>query len=148
MQQYYIPKHFAAHEVVDPGTYAKFGNKAFQLIDPRILCTADRLRERYGKPIYINTYRLKSYKGKTLRFCGYRPKTYMNGADYSEHRHGRALDLHIVGVTAEQVRQDILADPFHEDFKYITAIEASVSWLHIDCRNIDKQTNGILIVHP
>jgi len=144
----YVPKYFSVQEYVDPRTYAKFGDSSIMFMDPRILYTADRIRERYGKPVYINTYSISNYKGKVLRHCGFRPITYANGADWSEHRHGRALDLHVVGVSAEQIRKDILADPWHEDFKYITCIEGKVNWLHIDCRSYDKKKYGILVVYP
>jgi len=144
---FYIPKHFAAHEIVDSKTYAKFGTQAFQFMDARILYTADRIRERYSSAVYINTYLLKTQIGY-FNFCGYRPRSCTIGAVHSEHRHGRALDLHILNIDAETIRKDILSDPFHEDFKYITTIEAGVNWLHIDCRNIDKEQNGILIVYP
>ena len=144
----YIPKHFSTREFVDPKTYDRFGEASIMFMDPRILYTADRIRERYGKPVYINTYPINNYKGKILSYCGFRPITYNHGADWSEHRHGRALDLHVVGIDAETIRQDILEDPWHEDFKYITCIEAKVSWLHIDCRSWDKENEGIKVVYP
>jgi len=144
----YIPTHFAVHEYVDPRTFTRFGNNAIMFMDPRVLYTIDRIRERYGKPTYINTYKLKKYRGKYLSYRGFRPATYNGGADYSQHRHGRAIDLNVVEVTAEQIRQDILKNPWHEDFKYITCIEADVDWLHFDVRAHDKNRYGILIVKP
>lgn len=150
-QQFYVPKHFQAHEYVDPITEKEFSILSFTKMDPRILWTIDRIRERYGRPVYINTYNIPKYveeRGKSFRFRGYRPHYYMNGADYSEHRHGRAIDFDVDGMTAEEVRQDILANQFDEDFKYITCIEANVNWVHIDCRNYPKEEKGILVVKP
>lgn len=145
---FYTPKHFAIHEVVDEKTFAKFGNLALQFLDPKLLITADKIRERYNSPIYINTYLLKVDSFPRFNYRGYRPRSCTVGAEYSQHRHGRALDLTVVNVDAETIRQDILADPFHDDFKYITSIEASVSWLHFDVRNRDKNIHGILVTQP
>jgi len=44
----YKCKHFGIKELVSEGTYNKRGEKAWQLLDDRILRTIDFLRETYG----------------------------------------------------------------------------------------------------
>ena len=144
---YYVPVHFSLSELVDPQTLEALGERAWLLFDPKLLITADRLRERYGKAI-VNTYMLKSYKGKKLRYRGFRPATYNHGAAYSQHRFGRALDMNFYDVDVETVRRDILNNPYDTTFEFITEIESDVSWLHFGVRNHCKLDNGILVIQP
>jgi len=57
---------------------------------------------------------------------------------FSQHTFGRAADCLFADLSAEDVRQDILADPSHPDFQMIGSIELGVSWLHFDVRNCDR----------
>jgi len=45
--------HFKIQELVSPGVYKDRGDKAWELLDDRLLMTLDKLRERYG-PIIVN----------------------------------------------------------------------------------------------
>jgi peptidoglycan hydrolase-like protein with peptidoglycan-binding domain len=63
--------------------------------------------------------------------CWLRPPAYnkhIGGARNSAHLRGTATDFHIVGQTAEQVRQAII----HDSSLYPGAGELGVSWVHID----------------
>lgn len=124
----------------------------WQLMDDRLLKTADALKKRYGTMV-INNYLWEGYNHNR----GYRNPKEMVGyllqggilkkwmASFnSQHCRGAALDATFKHHKAEEIRQDILRDPFHEDFKYITGLELQVSWLHIDVRNRDKKQYGIL----
>jgi len=82
------------------------------------------------------------------QYRGFRDFNSSIGAKLSQHKFGRANDLIFTEENVENVRKDILADPFHPDFVHITCIEADVSWLHFDVRNHDKEREGILIIHP
>jgi hypothetical protein len=57
---------------------------------------------------------------------------------YSQHTFGRAFDCIFDGVTAEEVRRDILNNPSDYAFVSITAIELGTSWLHFDTRNVQR----------
>ena len=50
----------------------------------------------------------------------------------SQHRAGRALDFDIVGLTAQEVRDEI--DNNLEKFRCIGGIERGVCWVHLDLR--------------
>jgi hypothetical protein len=53
-----------------------------------------------------------------------------------------------IKVTAEEIRQDIIAQPNGATYKYITAIELDISWLHYDVRNHDKNDLGLFSFKP
>lgn len=146
----YIPKYFQPHELVPPDIYSELAGdpvKICRLFDNRALITLDRLRERYGQ-ITVNNW---LWDGERTESGLRNPKTAI-GARWSDHKFGRAFDCLFKKITAEQVRLDILADPFHPDFELITCLEMTVSgkpitWLHFATRNWDKAANGILQLH-
>ena len=113
-------------------------------MDWRVLYTADRIRERYGKPVRVNNWHYVK-RGHIYRYRGFRPYALI-GAALSQHCFGRGLDGDVEDVSAEEVRQDILKNPDCENFKYITALELGVNWLHFDCRGHDK-SKGIFTFH-
>lgn len=100
------------------------------LMDERLLMTIDAMREHYKRAITINNW----YTGGSFRNRGFRPMTGNVGAKYSQHRFGRAVDLDVYGIPAEQVRNDIRSGLFPE----ITCIEKDVNWVHIDVRNVKR----------
>ncbi len=129
----YIAKHFIIEELVDPETYRTRGDKAWELLDERMLITLDKLRERYGS-ITVNSWKW----GGDRKWSGLRTPASPWYSTYSQHSHGKAADCIIKNYTAEEVRQDILADPDHDDFKLINSIELDVGWLHFDVRNCNR----------
>ena len=135
----YKPKHFKAHEYVPPEVFKKRGDKAFELIDVRILITMDKLREMLGRPITINNYNWggdRSQSGlRTLRFYGSVDKL---ESSFSQHKYGRAVDFLVKGMNAVDVRKFIVDNKEH--FPYITFMETDISWVHIDCRNCEPIT--------
>ena len=141
----YIPKYFQPYELVPEDVYIELEERPWiiwQLFDPRVLYTADKIRQYYGKMI-ANTW---FWEGEH-QYRGWRPPKCEIGAVYSQHRFGRAIDLVPVEVTAEEIRQDIKAGKTGSDgsiFQYITCIEDGVGWLHFDVRNY----KGLLIVKP
>jgi hypothetical protein len=140
----YRCEHFRIGELVPPSYAGQVdADVLWCLLDDRILRSADRLRQRYGK-CFVNTWPF----GGSLELCGWRPATSPVGARWSDHKWGRALDLHFETVEAAEIRADIRANPWREAFELITAIEADVDWLHIACRNRDKRNAGLLIISP
>ena len=81
------------------------------------------------------------YWGGRHQWRGFRTCDCTVGADYSQHRYGRASDLMPVEVTSEEIRNDIIQG---ENFLYITCIECKVIHLHHDERNY----RGLLLVYP
>jgi len=140
----YKPSYFQIYELVPAETFASVPKHIlWNLFDNRILITADWLRKRYGKAIANTWY----WKGEH-QYRGWRPGNCKIGAEYSQHKFGRALDLVFTEISAYDIRQNIFADPFHPDFEFITCLETNIDWLHFDCRNWNKQKHGILTVKP
>lgn len=129
----YKCKYFAIHELVPPKVFDERGEKAWELIDDRLLITLDRLRERYGS-ITINNY----VWGKDRQWSGLRTPDSPYFSPYSQHTFGRAADCIFADVTAEQVRQDMLNNIDDPLFEFVRSIELSVSWLHFDIRNCTR----------
>jgi len=129
----YKCEHFSIQELVPPSVYQKRGEKAWELIDTRLLITLDRLRKRYG-PTTVNNW----FTGGDRQWSGLRTPDSPYYSPFSQHTFGRAADCLFNNITAEEVRQDILADPDHEDFEFINSMELGVSWLHFDVRNAKR----------
>jgi hypothetical protein len=129
----YRCEHFAIHELVPPHVYQERGERAWELLDERLLVTLDRLRRRFGS-ITVNNY----HWGRDREWSGLRTKDSPFYSPFSQHTFGRAADCLFSGKTAEEVRQDILNHPDSPDFELIGSIELGVSWLHFDVRNCDR----------
>lgn len=139
----YKCKYFGLKELFPPIIYNSIENKEilWWMMDDRLLKTLDMLRDKYG-PLLCNNW------NQGLRNRGFREPDSSTGAKYSQHKLGRAADLTPYKTTVDQMRNDLLANPFAEEFKYITCVELDVSWLHIDVRNWDKEKYGIFTVKP
>jgi len=135
---YYIPKYFKIEELVDPVMLKRFGsyNLFKNALDSRILFEIDNIRTFFNKPITINNWNI----GGEFSLRGLRPFDCKEGGLLSAHKFGKALDFDVKGLTAEEVRQAIIKNS--SKFINISRMEDNVSWVHIDCVNINK-TNGI-----
>jgi hypothetical protein len=150
LHDYYEPKHFKAYEFLPPKEYAQYGAHGLVYhMDVRILITADQVRNFFGAPVIINDWYWAQHKKSledTLRFRGYRPARFYKqpAAWASQHRFGRAIDFNVHGCTAAQVRDVVLNH--QTKFEYITRIEDSVDWVHVDCAN--DPHHGIHLFQP
>ena len=138
---FYRPKHFQTWELVSPDVHEKFGDQAWMFFNPSILISLDGIRDYFGKPVTVNNWK----QGGSFQWRGLRPRGCDVGAEYGMHRFGGAVDLDVKGLTAEEVRQEILKNKDHEKFRLINCLEGKVSWVHMDTRNILQR---ILIVYP
>lgn len=109
------------------------------MFDDRMLWTADKLRERYGRTTINNWW----WGGKN-QYRGWRPFDCEVGAEISQHKFGRAGDS-LFSLPAEEIRQDILNNESDDIFKHISVIEKDVGWLHCDCRNT-RNKDGISLI--
>lgn len=129
----YKCKYFALYELVPRQVYEERGDKAWELLDDRLLISLDRLRARYGSTTVNNWYWGGNREWSCLRTPGspfYKP--------YSQHSFGRSADCIFKHTTAEKVRNDILENPNAKSFELIMSLELDVSWLHFDVRNTDR----------
>ena len=127
---YYQPKHFKIQELVPPSTYKELGGQALLVMDYYLLKTIDSIREWFDQPVIINNW----LWGGSRKYSGFRPCGCNVGAKYSQHRYGRACDLLVRGMSAEDVRRQIIANSTH--FIHVSCVEGGVEWVHIDCRAI------------
>ncbi len=135
-------KHFILQEIVPPDVFKRFGARAWMFFSPEALTMIDGLRTYFGRPVTVNTW----HRGGNFSLRGFRPMNCSVGAEFSQHRLGRAFDCDIVGVSAQEARQEILTHQDDPLLLPIRCIEDKVNWLHIDCRNIDRRR--ILVVTP
>lgn len=138
----YKCKYFKIKELVNPAMLSIPENILWLMFDDRILRIADQIREWYGA-CTVNT--------SVLKDCGLRPFN-AGGAVYSQHKYGRALDLHIVSIEKEaekikdpekrkkfkiekynEVRQDLMKNLEGVNF------ENNISWLHFDVGNRENR---------
>jgi hypothetical protein len=138
--KYYTPRHFAVWEFVPMSLYKEKGDDALLVMDRRILETADQIREFFGVPVVINNWHECGERNES----GFRFSQTSTGADYSQHKFGRAIDCLVGKLDAETVRRQILRNP--RAFPHITVIEDGVDWLHADCRCVDS--DSIVLIKP
>jgi len=143
----YKPKYFHIEEFIYPGLYNKYShneNVLWGLLNPNMLWTLDKIRERFNRSVVVNDWKWRQ-DGFTLR--GLRPFDSNTGAYLSTHKFGLGVDFHISGIDSGVIREEIKKTfDKREEYKYITCIEdfAGMSWVHIDFRNL--QGKRLLIV--
>ena len=129
----YKCKHFDIRELVPPAIYELRGEKAWQLMDDRLLYLIDLLRDEFGRAT-INNW---SYGGER-QWSGLRTVTSPYYSPTSQHSLGRAVDI-LFTKPAKEVREAIMEAPekFLAPSVGITSItlEDSVAWVHVDLRN-------------
>ena len=125
----YICKHFDIFELVPESIYKSRGQKAWELLDDRLLVTIDALRGHFGSTT-INDYKF----GGRRQWSGLRTPDSPWYSPTSQHSFGRAVDLIFKDITAEEARKEIIRQR-EKLFSHITGMELNVSWVHIDIRN-------------
>lgn len=138
----YRPKHFELYELVPRETLEALGERAWELLDVRMLVTLDELRDALG-PCIVNDWR----GGGRYNESGLRSFETPTGAKHSQHRFGRAADCKFAQVTPREAFEYIRARAAH--FPYLTTledVEFTPTWLHFDVRL--NQSEGIRIVRP
>lgn len=131
-----IQEYFGIKELVCKHVYDKWGEKAWQFLDDRMLANLEFIREGIGKPIIVNNWaKGGEYSQRGLRCCVCAlviEKVDLRKVYLSAHIFGQAVDFHVVGMTAEEVRQWIIE---HEDeLPYPCRLERDVDWVHMDTR--------------
>jgi hypothetical protein len=142
-----LTTNFYLKEFIDPETYKQYGERSIWFIDYKVVNIAQRLRERLGVILYINTW-----PGGSFEYSGFRPPGCLVGASKSQHKFGRAIDIKTADNResgAQMIRDEItthyktykdlgLTTIEHEDF--------APTWCHLDTRQT-KQSN-LKIIKP
>ena len=127
-------KSFIIQELVPEHIYIKRGEKAWELIDDRLIKMIDVLKAKFPK----GTMTINNWKwGGDRMWSGLRTPESKYYSETSQHSFGRAIDCIFSEYSAQKVRTYIIDNPGL--FPYITGIEDynGMSWVHIDVRNSD-----------
>lgn len=144
-----INDYFDLREFVDQETWNQFGEKSIWFIDQRLIDGVTLIRKEMQRPITINNW----HKLGKFEYRGLRPKNCSVGAENSQHKYGRAVDISVLGMTTGQVYQWVANNwttlGINKYFTTIENIQYTKTWLHLDCRNTgDTYPLSPLIVTP
>jgi hypothetical protein len=137
-------QYFRLEEIVDKKTFEQYGISAWQLFDLKALTMLDDLRAFFGVPITCNDW----HRDGQFSMRGYRPGWTTVGAKNSPHKLGKAFDVDVHGISAEEARSIIKADMSNPLLANIQRIEAEVNWLHIDIMKPPEGKERIYFFHP
>lgn len=140
-----VPNYFSLDELVCEHVYNKYGAKAWMFFDTELLVMLDTIRDRIGKPIFINDWQIHgtySQRGLRCPHCSIVEQKNLSGELYmSAHCLGKAADFDVQSLLAEEVRQWIVKNanwwPYH------IRLEADVNWVHLDV--FDQSENKVYI---
>lgn len=126
----YKCKYFKLRELLPKEIY-KNEDEGWDLIDERLLITADIVRGIVGVPLICNTW----YTGGTRGYsCARIPacKEYSKGSYHSVREDRKVMAIDVVSniMSAEKMRQKIKENM--DKLPYPIRIEKGVSWLHVD----------------
>lgn len=139
----YRPKYFKAWELVDPATYARFGEESLMFLRPELLMLADEVRAFFGVPILINNW----HSDGPFHWRGLRTAACTEGAVWSGHRVGGAIDINVGQLKSIDVYHALLEHK--ECVPHLRRIEdgaVTTGWTHLDV--IEHEQPGILIIKP
>lgn len=139
-----VQKNFQLKELVCPHVLNAFGNNAWQFISTELLSVIYTLRNIIiKKPMIINSYQNNlTQRGLRCNICQLcKDKTDLNKIYISAHSLGKAIDFHVNGMSAEEVRNLIRSNI--DKFEYSVRLERDVNWVHIDTYTVDGVTKLI-----
>lgn len=139
------PTNFDIREYVPKEVHKRFGANSIWFIDPRIILIKQYIETNIGHKCFVNNWA----SGGTLNESGFRVPHSLTGAQYSQHKYGRAEDIHFLGITAKEAHWFVA-----EHWKDLSALGATTvensimtpTWLHIDTRWTGS--SGMLTVMP
>lgn len=133
--------YFYLQELLPERIYALPDSRRF--IDQRIIDFLLAIRKLSGKPVTVNNW----HQGGPYQYRGYRDPECDQGAKYSMHRIGLAVDFTIAGEHSTDVTDIVLANAAL--WPQLTRIENHLftpTWTHVDFKPATKP--GITIFDP
>ena len=138
---YFDIDEWCCPEVVEG--YKKFaplnalGHFAWNFFDIRLLIIMEAIRIAIGKPIYVNDYNVHgpfSQRGFRCVQCALMKAVYKLGTLFTDpHALGKAIDFTVEGMTAQEVRDWLVAN--QAMLPYPIRLEQNVEWVHLDVLN-------------
>jgi uncharacterized protein YcbK (DUF882 family) len=128
-----ISKHFKVQELVPPVIFHQYEDRSWQFIDPRLVELLDFIRDFYNRPVKINNWHLNGNRFES----GFRLPDTKTGGQLSQHKFGRAADIHVEGMAPQQLHADILKNQnifLNQGLTTVEDIAITTSWVHIDIR--------------
>lgn len=138
-----ISKDFDIREFVPPQIWELFGRSSVWFIRPEVVRLAQFYRDFFDAPVTVNDW----HYGGDYTERGFRMPNTDTGASLSQHKFGCAFDCTVDGLTADEVREEILANEQTFMDAGLTTLESgkfAPTWVHSDIRN--ARQNKILIV--
>lgn len=135
-----VSDHFYLDEIFNKNICDTYGIKALELIHPNYLQSIDLLRQKVGKPCYINNW----IHGGIFDDCGFRETSCKEGAKLSAHKPinfhnkklvGMAADVHSVKMSGNDLYKVLVANAkeFYEiGIRRVESPKVATGWLHMD----------------
>jgi hypothetical protein len=144
----YIPRNFILQEFVCPHIFNKYGKQAWSFIDDRLLQTMDLLRDKIGKPIYINNWDSGGKydeRGYRCIQCSIVLQAVNACILYaSAHTRAQACDFEVKGMSAIKAREWLIGNP--SILPYPIRLEKNApTWNHLDICNTGKNKIELFI---
>lgn len=141
-----IKQYFDIQELVCKHVYTKFGQVAWSFFDERLLETLLVIREKLGKPIYVNNWQVGgnlTQRGLRCNVCVLvSEKTALEKVYMSTHIQGNGIDFDVQGMSAAEVRGWIIKNQIL--LPYPVRLEDNVSWVHLDMRTYGEKGKVVL----
>ena len=134
-----IQEYFDIRELIGEDTYNKYGDRSWRFLDLRLLETILIIRRNLNKPIKVNDWYIGGkYDERGLRTNVQeilREKTRKSKLYLSAHVLGKAIDFKVEGMTAEEVRNWIIANKHLLPYKIRLEHKKDgvpITWVHLD----------------
>lgn len=136
-----LSRNFYLEELVHPDFLTIPGLSPVWLLDPRIIRLAQFVRDRFNKPVTINDWE----SGGAYRNSGLRPFNSAEGAAWSDHKFGRAIDVKVRDIEAREIQTDVIRNYPAYQAMGLTAMEhGTPTWTHLCCRN--TRQNSLMLI--
>ena len=138
-----VSKNFHLHEFLYPEIFEIPGILPIWFLDHRLFKIAQTIRNRFSRPMTINDW----CESGSYTLSGLRPFNTTIGAKLSQHKFGRAADIHVFDIHPYEV-QNIIIDQYLSLSKLgLTTTEIGTpTWTHIDTRWTGLQTLNKIIL--
>lgn len=159
-----VSNNFYLDEFLDPYTYLFDKDNGLNIMDFRLFQIAQKIRELYGKPLFINTWwnrylDLKSQgyvdidivkfienDNSIRKWSGLRTNRSDVGGKNSAHRKAKAIDLKGNGKKLYELVKANAKELYNLGLRRIEDKKITTTWLHADTWERNTKPNSIRVV--